>query len=329
MQYLGFYLILILSTFIFTLILTKTIIPRLKKIAKQPIYEDGPSWHIKKSGTPTMGGLGFIIPSIVFMAINAVWSLSNESRLLGSSLLISMAFCLLNALVGVLDDITKIRHSKNAGLTPKQKLALQGLIAIAFLLARKQIVGDGTTLYFGNASFDLGWIYFPLSLLFILGIINCANLTDGVDGLESSASFAIATSTFFISMGRSNDAWTLSAIGIGATLGFLFFNIHPAKIFMGDTGSLFLGALCVCYAFSLRSLPAYLLIGGVYVIEGISVIAQVVFFKATGKRILKMAPLHHHMEKCGFDESKICVYAILATFFLSLLASAFMGGILQ
>jgi phospho-N-acetylmuramoyl-pentapeptide-transferase len=329
MQHLGFYLILLLFTFISTLILTKTIIPRLKKIAKQPIYESGPSWHIKKTGTPTMGGLGFIIPSIIFTMISSIWNFWNKSRSFGLSLIISAIFCLLNALVGVWDDITKIKHSNNAGLTPKQKLVLQAVIAFAFLIARNKIVGDTTVFYFGNIAIDFGWLYFPISLFFILGIINCANLTDGVDGLESSVSFAIATSTFFISMGRFNDAWSLSAIGIGATLGFLFFNIHPAKIFMGDTGSLFLGALCVCYAFSLKSLPAYLLIGGVYVIEGISVIAQVIFFKATGKRIFKMAPLHHHMEKCGFDESKICVYAILATFFLSLFASAFMGDIFQ
>ena len=159
-----------------------------------------------------------------------------------------------------------------------------------------------------------------------MGIVNCSNLTDGIDGLEASVSFAIAVTTFLISMKIQNDAWILSIMGIGATLGFLFFNIYPAKIFMGDTGSLFLGALCVCYAFSLHSLPAYIFIGGVYVIEGISVIAQVFCYKAFGKRIFKMAPLHHHLEKCGFDENKICIYAILITFILSAFASIFIKG---
>ena len=326
MQNLYFYLILLFSTFLSTFIVTKLIIPKLKKIAKQPIYEDGPKWHIQKNGTPTMGGIGFIIPSLILMLVGAMFSFSNKSTQVSLSLLISAVFCLLNALVGVWDDITKIKRSKNAGLTPMQKLILQGLIAVAFLIVRKRLIGDETIISLGNLSLDLGWLYYPLSLLFILGIINCSNLTDGIDGLEASVSFAIAVSTFFISMRMAHDAQILSSIGIGAALGFLCFNIHPAKIFMGDTGSLFFGALCVCYAFSLKSLPAYLLIGGVYVIEGLSVIAQVIVFKATHKRIFKMAPLHHHLEKCGFDESKICIYAILATFLLSISALIVLGG---
>ena len=326
MQSPHFCLILIFSTFLSTFLITQAIIPKLKKIAKQPIYEEGPKWHIKKCGTPTMGGIGFIIPSVILMLISALLSLSNKSYALGASLIISTVFCFLNALVGVWDDITKIKHSKNAGLTPTQKLVLQGVIAIVFLIARSRFIEDGTSISFGKISLNLGWLYYPMSFLFILGIINCANLTDGIDGLESSVSFAIAVSSFFISLGTATDAQILSSIGIGAALGFLCFNIHPAKIFMGDTGSLFLGALCVCYAFSQKSLPAYILIGGIYVIEGISVIAQVISFKTTRKRIFKMAPLHHHLEKCGFDENKICIYAILITFLLSILAFAIFGG---
>jgi phospho-N-acetylmuramoyl-pentapeptide-transferase len=197
---------------------------------------------------------------------------------------------------------------------------------VAFLSANDILFGKNTKLMFGELYLDLGFIYYPLAILFILGIINCANLTDGVDGLAASVSFAISVSTFLLSLGNREDTLIIASIGIGATLGFLFFNIHPAKIFMGDTGSLFLGALCVCYAFSTNSLPAFILIGGVYVIEGISVIAQVLFYKTTGKRILKMAPLHHHVEKCGFDESKICIYAMLTTFLLSIVASVIMGG---
>lgn len=327
MKNLGFYYILLFSVFISTLLFTKKLIPKLKMIAKQPIYGDGPSWHMKKSGTPTMGGIGFIIPSLSLVVVAAILNFSLEYTDVGTSLLISLAFCLLNAIVGIWDDITKIMHSRNAGLTPRQKLMLQTLIAIAFLAVRKFVLRDDTRLFLGEQYLDLGFLYYPLALLFILGIVNCANLTDGVDGLEASVSFSIAIFTFLISIGKSTDAWALSAIGIGATLGFLAFNIHPAKIFMGDTGSLFLGALCVCYAFSLKSLPAYILVGGVYVIEGVSVIAQVTAFKTTGKRILKMAPLHHHMEKCGFDENKICIYAILATFVLSAMSLVLFGGV--
>lgn len=321
------YLLLLFAEAISTLLITKSIIPKLSKSAKQPIYTDGPDWHIKKSGTPTMGGIGFIIPSVILMGTVALSAFANGSADLGLELLISGAFCLLNALIGIWDDLIKIRRSHNAGLTPRQKLILQTALAIGYLSTRNILLNENTVLNFGSLSVNLGIMYYPLAVVFILGIVNCANLTDGVDGLASSVSFAISTSSFLFSLGKNSTVSIISAIGIGATVGFLIFNIHPAKIFMGDTGSLFLGALCVCYAFSLKSLPAYTLVGGAYVIEGVSVIAQVAFFKLTGKRILKMAPLHHHFEKCGFDENKICIYAMLATFSLSIIAFTMMGGI--
>ena len=312
MQNLYFYLILLFSTFLSTFIVTKLIIPKLKKIAKQPIYDDGPKWHIKKNGTPTMGGIGFIIPSLILMLVGVTFSFSNPSSQVSLSLLISAVFCLLNALVGVWDDITKIKRSKNAGLTPMQKLILQGLIAVAFLIVRKRLIGDETIISLGNLSLDLGWLYYPLSLLFILGIINCSNLTDGIDGLEASVSFAIAVSTFFISMRMAHDAQILSSIGIGAALGFLCFNIHPAKIFMGDTGSLGTGALLATVSLFSGNMLNFLIIGIVYVVSGVSVILQVGYYKVTHKRIFKMAPLHHHLERCGIHENKIvAIYALV------------------
>lgn len=321
------YLILLFATFISTLLITKSIIPKLSKSAKQPIYTDGPDWHIKKLGTPTMGGVGFIIPSVSLMLIISLVALVNDNTYFAFSLLISAAFCILNSLIGIWDDLIKIKHSKNAGLTPRQKLILQGSLAVGYLSTRDILLDEDTVLAFGDFSINLGFVYYPLAIVFILGIVNCANLTDGIDGLASSVSFAISVSSFLFSLGRTPMVSIISAIGIGATLGFLIFNIHPAKIFMGDTGSLFLGALCVCYAFTMNSLPAYTLVSGVYVIEGLSVIIQVVFFKLTGKRIFKMAPLHHHFEKSGFDESKICIYAILTTFALSIIAFSILGGI--
>ena len=326
MKHTYLYLILLFAVSISTILLTRKLIPWLSKKAKQPIYGEGPSWHMKKSGTPTMGGIGFIVPSVAFMTILAIYLIVENKSEVGLSLLISAVFCLLNSLVGIWDDLTKIKRSENAGLTPAQKLLLQGVLAASFLTIHATFFGKNTRIFFGSVSIDAGIAYYPLAILFILGIINCANLTDGVDGLAGSVSFAIAVSVFLLSLGKNTDTLILSSVGIGASLGFLFFNIHPAKIFMGDTGSLFFGALCVSYAFSLNSLPAFILIGGVYVIEGISVILQVLFFKATGKRVFKMAPIHHHLEKCGFDESKICVYAILATFVLSVIASGMIGG---
>lgn len=326
MNNLYFYCILILGVFISTVWLTKNIIPKFCGIAKQPIYDGGPSWHVKKSGTPTLGGIGFIIPSFILMLTVSVFCLKSNLEYNGKSLMIASVFCFSNAMIGVIDDLTKIKHSKNAGLSPKQKLALQGITSAGFLLARAKLIGSDTKLYFGDLFVDLGPLYYLFAILFLVGIVNCANLTDGVDGLASSVAFAISSFTFLLSISRSFEASILSSIGIGATIGFLIFNIHPAKIFMGDTGSLFLGALCASYAFSLNSLPAYLLICGVYVTEGASVILQVIHFKTTGKRLFKMAPLHHHLEKCGFDESKICVYAILVTLVLSVASLTLISG---
>ena len=325
MNYIFLYLSLLFLTFLFTVAIIKMLVPKLSKIAKQPIYEDGPKWHIKKSGTPTMGGIGFIIPMCIAFIVSAIFLFNNSKNIDGIAILITLVFSVLNALVGVVDDITKLKRAKNGGLTPKQKLLLQFVISILFLIARKVLLRDSSTIFLGKVSISLGWLYYPLAILFLLGMINCANLTDGIDGLAASVAFAIGVCSFLFSFHQNVSSWIISITLVGATLGFLLFNIHPAKIFMGDTGSLFLGAIISSLAFSMNSLPAYLLIGGIYVIEGISVILQVVYFKKTKKRLFKMAPLHHHLEKSGFDESKICIYAMLFTFIMSLIAFPLIG----
>lgn len=313
----NIYLIAILvSSLAGSIILTATIIPRLKKIARQPIYEDGPSWHMSKSGTPTMGGLGFIIPISVIALVGCLIKGSAEWL----SATFSIAFALCNSFIGIADDITKLKRAANGGLTPKQKLLLQSFFAVLFLIGRRLLFGDGTDIYFGKLVLDLGIIYYPFALIFILGIVNCANLTDGVDGLASSVAFIIFNYLAFATIGVNNGVTIMSISVLGGILGFMIFNLHPAKIFMGDTGSLFLGALVASFAFSTKALPSILLAGGVYVIEGISVIAQVVYYKKTKKRLFKMAPLHHHLEKCGRDEGTICVMAILATCIFSLIS---------
>ena len=321
-----YYIILALVAFVATVFIIKSLIPKLRSIAKQPIYDEGPSWHLKKIGTPTMGGIGFIIPFSIIMLVVSVLDLMRGNIEIGTSLIITLVFCILNSLVGIIDDITKLKRNKNGGLSSKQKLFLQGLIAAVFLFLRKIYLADGTEVHFGDYMIDFEWTYYPLAMIFLLGIINCANLTDGIDGLASSTSFAISVVAFFLSLTQTQDALTISSIAIGIVLGFLIFNINPAKIFMGDTGSLFLGAIAASYAFSLKSLPAFILICGVYVIEGLSVIIQVIVYKSTKKRIFKMAPLHHHLEKCGFDENKICLWAMLITFALSIVGSFLVGG---
>lgn len=313
------YIAVILCTLLLTVIIEKRLIPLLSGRASQPIYKEGPIWHLSKSGTPTMGGVGFLIATLLPLGITgALIILRSDNKTTGISLLISLIYAVANSLIGILDDLTKLRRRDNAGLTPMQKILFQLLFAIIFLMARAHYLGDNGIIRFSFGNIDLGFLYYPLAIVMLLGIVNCANLTDGIDGLASSVAFAIGIAFFYISALNSPDTALISSSLIGACGGFLFFNMHPAKIFMGDTGSLFLGALTVCCAFSLGNPLLIILIGVVYVIEGVSVILQVFYFKMSGKRLFKMAPLHHHLEKCGFSESKICAIAMILTLFLSI-----------
>jgi phospho-N-acetylmuramoyl-pentapeptide-transferase len=236
------------------------------------------------------------------------------------SLLLILLFSLMNALIGVIDDIAKLKKQKNKGLSPLQKIIGQLASAVVFLVLRAQLFGNTTSVEFSFGRLELGVFYYPLAVLLLLGIVNCANLTDGIDGLASSVAFTVGVSIFYFSAFSYPEAAVSSVMLVGASLGFLFFNINPAKIFMGDTGSLFLGALAVSAAFSLKNPFLIIPVCSVYVIEGISVILQVAFYKATGKRLFKMAPVHHHLERLGMSETKICMIAMtltLATSFLT------------
>ena len=298
----------------------KRLIPILRQRAKQPIYEGGPKWHSVKSGTPTMGGLGFVIAIGIACGISVVYLTAIGEGDTALSLALLSAYAVLNAMIGMIDDAAKLKRKKNAGLSPMQKILLQLIPAALFLTARRVLLGASTSLAFYFGEVELGAAYYPLAILLLLGIVNCANLTDGIDGLASCVAFAGGISFFYISAYLDAAVGVCAAATIGATLGFLFFNIHPAKIFMGDTGSLFLGALSVGAAFTLGNPLLITVIGGVYIIEGLSVIIQVLFYKATKRRVFKMAPIHHHFEKCGFSENTICIGAILLTFLLSVVA---------
>ena len=322
-NYFPLYIIIFFLSLSVTIIIEKKIIPLLSQNAKQPIYTDGPRWHIKKSGTPTMGGVAFVISTLVsiLFAILTLFNKDNSDTIV--SLLISLSFALLNSLIGIIDDLKKIHKKENLGLTAKQKLILQILFAVLFLVARRFLVADDTLVSFSFGEIDLGLFYYPLSLIIIVGIINCANLTDGIDGLASSVSFAIGISFLYISAALNTQSSIIASTIIGAAVGFLIFNLHPAKIFMGDTGSLFLGALITTCAFELNNPILVIPVAGVYALEGCSVIIQVVWYKLFKKRIFKMAPFHHHLEKCGWSENKICIVAILATFIFSIPAYIF------
>lgn len=303
-----------------TVMAERIMIPMLRECAEQPIYTDGPKWHASKSGTPTMGGLAFIIATLTAVPIGAVWLSDAVSSKAALSVILTASYALLNSLVGIIDDLTKLKKKKNGGLTPIQKLAIQSVLAILLLYLRAVLIGDEPTLTFGFGTLDIGIWYYPLSFLMLLGVTNCANLTDGVDGLASSVAFSIGIVLFLISSASVGEISVISAALIGISVGFLIFNIHPAKIFMGDTGSLMLGALVGGAGIALGNPLLILLIGGVYAVEGASVILQVLSYKLTRRRIFKMAPLHHHLEQSGFSENKICILAIISTLILGIAA---------
>ena len=323
--YLLYFFVFILSLFL-TTVIEANLIPRLKRRASQPIYEGGPSWHMSKSGTPTMGGLAFIIAiGVATLAVSLLYFFSDESEAAISILLIFGYSCI-NAIIGLVDDLTKLKRKENAGLTPMQKLLFQLLAAVAFLFVRYMLFGDRTELCFGNFKAELGFLYYPFSVIVLLGTVNCANLTDGLDGLAGSVALTAGCSLFFISSLGSNDVAAVSVALVGGMLGFLIFNINPAKIFMGDVGSLFLGGIIASSAYALGSPLLILFVGIVYFIEGLSVILQVLYFKITKKRLFKMAPFHHHLEKCGFSETKICMIAIIVTLLFSTPAYLIFGS---
>lgn len=317
-KYFPLYVLTFALTFLITIICEKILIPVLKAGAKQPIYEEGPKWHLSKSGTPTMGGLAFLIGvsiSLVLASLPLFLGMESESVV---SLYLCIGYSILNSLIGVIDDISKLKKKENKGLTALQKILLQATVSILFLLGRTILIENATVIYFSFGEFDTGWLYYPVGLFLLLGITNCANLTDGIDGLAGSVAFSIGISLFYISSAISPEVSLISSSIVGATLGFLIFNLHPAKIFMGDTGSLFLGSLVVSSIFSLGNPILSISLGIVYVIEGVSVVLQVIVYKATKKRLFKMAPLHHHLEKCGWSENRICIVGMIITFLASI-----------
>lgn len=322
--------ILLAASVLFTLALTGVLsyvfIPKLKSLKMgQPISEIGPRWHKSKEGTPTMGGLFFIVPIVLVLVIA---SLVAPDALDLPRLWITAVSSLLFGLIGVVDDAAKLFKHENEGLRPWQKFFLQLLVASAFvgIMAVKGYLTTVIYIPFFRAEVDFGFFFYIISVILICGVVNSVNLTDGIDGLASSVTAVVAA--FFLAMsliGGNDTSALLSGAVFGGCIGFLIYNAYPAKIFMGDTGSLFLGGAAVGIAFLYGS-PLIILVSGiVYVIETVSVILQVSYYKLShGKRLFKMAPFHHHLEKCGFSENKIVFIAIAVSVVFALI-SAFFG----
>ena len=305
------FLVSLIITFGLTVILTKKLIPLLlsKKIG-QKILDIGPRWHKNKEGTPTMGGIGFIIAIVVaFVTVCAIFGRKIEKTELLTIINIFL-FAILNCFIGLIDDIAKLKKEKNQGLTPKGKLLLQSVAAIVFLVLMRATTSLSTVLKipFTSVELDIGFFYYVFAFLLLCGVTNAVNLTDGIDGLASTCILSVGVFLTFVGIvALENTAVSFfAAILIGAALGFLVFNFHPAKVFMGDTGSLFFGAIAVSTSFAFNNPLLVFLYGFVFIFEAISVILQVIYFKLTkGKRLFKMAPFHHHLEKCGLSEIKV------------------------
>ena len=302
--------------FAVTALLGKWMVPLLHRINfGQTIREEGPKWHKKKNGTPTMGGFLFIIGIFLAAAVclPLYYSQTGQDPYLRSQSLTKAVGGLLMALgfglVGFLDDYIKVVKKRNLGLNVKQKLVLQFLVAGAYLLSLG-LSGAGTsTLIPFVGSVDFGPAYWILSAIGIVAIVNAVNFTDGIDGLNASVTFFVAVTFMILSGIMYLFGMSIAAAAVaGGCLGFLVWNFNPAKVFMGDTGSLFLGGVVCALGFGVN-LPVLIIpVGIIYLCEILSVVIQVTYFKLThGKRIFEMTPIHHHFEMCGWSEVKICV----------------------
>ena len=259
-----------------------------------------------------MGGIVFLITSLICFIIFLV-SFSNKIGSKERILLLNIGFySLLNGMIGLIDDIAKMRKAKNEGLSAGAKFFLQSVAAILFLISLHFSVGIETNVYipFFNVTVDFGLFYYLISYLLLCGVVNSVNLTDGIDGLAGMISLTVGIlfSIVSIYMTEMISLTFISGLITGITLSFLMFNLYPAKIFMGDTGSLFLGGLIVGISFMINNILLVLIYGFVFVCEAATDILQVGYFKITkGKRLFKMAPLHHHLEKSGWSETKIVI----------------------
>lgn len=286
------------------LIITPVLIPLLRRLKfGQSIREEGPKWHQKKSGTPTMGGLA-IAAAVLFGSLAAFFM----SGTFGAAEISLTVGSLLFGMIGFADDYIKVVKKRNLGLTSKQKFLAQLIAAVivTVFMSHTGVIGGEVIVPFVKTAVDIGLWSIPLAIFVQLAVVNSVNLTDGLDGLASAVTLIV--SVFFtvcaVKLGNTPIAVFMGATA-AACLGFLFFNANPAKVFMGDTGSLFLGGAIAVGAIGLKMPLILIIAGGIYLIETLSVIIQVVSFKTTGKRVFKMSPIHHHFEMCGLNEKKI------------------------
>jgi phospho-N-acetylmuramoyl-pentapeptide-transferase len=316
------YLISFLVAFAASALIGRFLIPWLRALkAGQSIKEIGPVWHMAKQGTPTMGGIMFIAGIFIAILVTG-WKDFSQGRF---GALFVFLFALVFGVIGFLDDFMKVKYHKNEGLTASQKFLLQLAAAIVFTVLLRYTGYLTPDLYipFFNVSFQLPWaVYMVFAAFVIVATVNAVNLTDGVDGLATGVTLPVALFYLVVSlMWKVTDLSIFAAALVGGLCAFLIYNFHPAKVFMGDTGSLFLGGTVCGLAFALDIPLIIVLVGIIYLLETLSDIIQVTYFKLThGKRIFRMAPLHHHFEMGGWSEEKLFTVFTLVTLVCCVLA---------
>ncbi|MBE6698912.1 MAG: phospho-N-acetylmuramoyl-pentapeptide-transferase [Ruminococcaceae bacterium] len=318
------FILVTLGVFAITALAERILIPILRSHkAGQKILDIGPRWHKSKEGTPIMGGIGFILAILAVIALFFIYVGVKGEAPDYIPLALTVAFAVANGAIGFVDDYCKLIKKQNEGLTRIQKLVLQFAITAGYLC----VMG-----YTGNLPSEVviplinlpvrGALWYILAGILTVGVINGANFTDGLDGLASTVTYVIGIFfAIFAFYAKDIGLSVVSAALIGGTLGFLLYNIHPAKVFMGDTGSLFLGAIVMGALFQMQEPLLTFLVCAVYIIELLSTVLQILYFKLThGKRLFKMAPIHHHFEKCGWSENKVVIVFALVQFAFCTLA---------
>lgn len=304
----------IIIAFLLSVALGPIIIPFLRKLKfGQTVREDGPQSHLKKNGTPTMGGIIFLISVI----ITSCFYVKDYPQII-PILFVTVGY----GVIGFLDDYIKVVLKRSEGLTPSQKMFGQIIVTGIFAVYMYKFSGISMEMivpFFPGVTLDLGIFTIPVMFLAIIGTVNGVNFTDGLDGLATSVTIMVAVFFGVVAVGAGSGVWPIACAVIGALLGFLLFNVHPASVFMGDTGSLALGGFVASIAYMLQMPMFILIVGLIYWIEILSVIIQVGYFKIShGKRIFRMAPIHHHFELGGWSETKVVAVFTIVTAILCL-----------
>lgn len=305
----------VIIAFVISAVLGPVIIPFLRKLKfGQTVRDEGPQSHLKKNGTPTMGGIIFLLSVIVTSCIY----MKDYPQII-PILFVTVGF----GVIGFLDDYIKVVMKRSEGLTPAQKmfgqLLVTGVFAV-YMYKFSEISMEMIVPFFPDVTLDLGILTIPVMFLAIIGTVNGVNFTDGLDGLATSVTIMVAVFFGVVALGVGSGIWPITAAVIGALLGFLLFNVYPASVFMGDTGSLALGGFVAATAYMLQMPMFILIVGLIYWIEILSVIIQVSYFKMThGKRIFRMAPIHHHFELGGWSETRVVAVFTIVTAILCLI----------